>query len=86
MPDHDPKFAQFLLHILSNDAGLNAGNHIALIDPLDLIHPGHIHRYNSPLLLLLTHQRFRDIGTSSEGDQHNVMLLSCLDQMLSLLV
>lgn len=86
MPNHNPKFAQLLLHILPNDASLNTSNHIALIHPLNLIHPCHINRYNSPLLLLLAHQRFRDICTSSEWNQHDIMFLCCLDQMLSLFV
>lgn len=86
MSDHHSKFAQFLLHILADDACLDTSDHIALINPLNLVHPGHINRYNSPFLVLLTHQRFSDIGTSSEWDQHNIMLLCCLNQVLGLLV
>ena len=86
MADHDSEFGEFLLHILADDASLDAGNHVALIDPLDFVHPRHVHRHDRPLLLLLAHKGFSNVSASSEGDQDDVMLLCRLDQVLGLLV
>lgn len=79
MSAHYSEFGEFLLHIFPNDSCFDAGNHVILIHPFDLVHSCDIHWNNSPLLLLLAHQWFSDVCPSSEGNQHNVVLSGCLD-------
>ena len=86
MPTAHIELRQLLLHIFADDACLNASHHVVLVHPLDLVHAGHIHRNDGSLLGLSQHQGFGDIGSSSEGDQHDLVFAGHVDEMLGLLV
>jgi hypothetical protein len=86
MSAHDSVFGELLLHIFADNSSFNAGHHVVLVNPLDFVHPGHIHGHDGPLLMGLQHQSLSDVGSSSERNQHNVELLGSLDQELCLFV
>ncbi len=80
------KFGQFPFHIFANNASLNAGHHIVLINPLNFVHSGNINWHNSSLFPLIQHEGLGNIGTSPKRNEHNIIFLSHGDQMLSLRV
>lgn len=86
MSDHHAIFREFLLHILADDTGLDACDHVVLVHPLDFVHPGDVNRNYAPLLVWLAHQRFSNVSPTAKGNEHNVMLFGRLYQLLSLLV
>lgn len=86
MSDHDAVLREFLLHILADDSGLDAGDHVVLVHPLNFVHSGDVHRNYAPLLIRLAHQGFSNVSSTAEGNEHNVVLFGRLYQLLSLLV
>lgn len=86
MATDNAELTELLLEILTNNPCLHTSHHIILIDPPNFIHAGHIDRHDHPLLSDLAHQGFSDVGASSIGDEHDVVLHCLFNEVFSLLV
>ena len=84
MSAHDSIFRQLLFHIFADDASLNAGHHIVLIDPFDFVHAGHVNRDDGSFLLGGHHEGLGDVGASSEGNENYVELLGSFYKLFCL--
>lgn len=58
---------------------------VFLVNPLDLIHAGHINGDNHPVLVEGKFQRLRDSSSATEWNQNYVVLVSTFDEVLAVL-
>eukprot|EP00047_Mylnosiga_fluctuans_P001242 m.219490 g.219490 ORF g.219490 m.219490 type:complete len:613 (+) comp10175_c0_seq1:214-2052(+) len=82
----DAVLGELLLQTNADDAGLEPGHHVDVVDPEDAIHLGGVERHNHAGLSLRAEHRAGDRGAASEGDQDDVVLDRRLDNCLHVVV